>query len=218
MNRQQTLLARAILYHQAARLFAYPDDQMGELLAEGRTVAGALPDGGRLAERFAAVEAAWTEAQESAAGAAGEYTWLFQRNVQCSLHETAYDQARNVVMAHDLAAIAGFYAAFGVQIAEGFRDLPDHLSMELEFVSFLYVKEAYALEQGWRSLANVCRVARRRFLGEHLARWFPAFAARVGQRARLRLYPAAAAVVQALLEGEAVRVEASDVPATVAPA
>lgn len=207
MKRHEMTLTRALLYHQTARLFVYPDDQLGDLLAAGRTAAAALPDRGRLAQQFAEVEEAWTEAQAGDAGAAGEYTWLFQRNVRCPLHETAYDSDRSVAMAHDLAQVAGFYAAFGVQIADSFRDLPDHLSMELEFVSYLYAKEAYALEQGWKGRANECRAARRQFLREHLARWLPAFAGRAAQHARLRFYPAAAALALALLAGEHVAAE-----------
>lgn len=218
MKRYSTVLTRALLYDDAARLFAYPGGELGERLEAGRAAAAALPDGGVVEQRLAEVIAAWQEAAVGDAGAEGEYTWLFLRNVRCPLHETAYEPDRAVAMAHDLSQVAGFYAAYGVKIAEDFKELPDHLSMELEFISYLYAKEAYALEQDWKTRAKACRTARRQFLKEHLARWFPACAERMAQHARLRLYPAAAALVQALLDGEAVAVEEGHDHAVTAPA
>jgi DMSO reductase family type II enzyme chaperone len=218
MKRYDTALARALLYHAAARLFSYPDDGLSDTLATAQLVASALPDGGVLEQHVADVVAAWMEAEESESGAAGEYTWLFQRNVRCPLHETAYDSERRVAMAHDMAEIAGYYAAFGVKVSEVFRDLPDHLSMELEFISYLYAKEAYALEHNEKGHAKVCREARQQFLREHLAHWFPAFAERARQNARQPLYVTATALAAALLLGERLPMEEGDGHTIIAPA
>jgi len=56
----------------------------------------------------------------------------------------------------------------------------DHLCIELEFMSVLAAKEAYAIQQNLDAepLAIV-RDAQRDFLREHLGRWSPAFGRRL---------------------------------------
>ena len=78
----------------------------------------------------------------------------------------------------ELADVAGFYRAFGVQVSRG-SERPDHITAELEFMPLLAVKEAIAIqEEGDGEHAEVCREAAGAFLQDHLGRW----ALRLGER------------------------------------
>ncbi len=97
-------------------------------------------------------------------------------------YETSYSPSGG---ANDLADIAGFYRAFGVQI-EG--DRPDHVAAELEYVAFMLIREAYARERGEQDNAAVCADARRSFVRDHAGCWLGAFAARVEESSPGRPY------------------------------
>lgn len=90
-------------------------------------------------------------------------------------YETSYGSAHIFMQSHELADIAGFYRAFGMDPTG--LERPDHLSVELEFMHWLLVKEEHA--RAHADAAEVCREARRAFLRDHLGRWLGAFAGRL---------------------------------------
>ncbi|MDO8616041.1 MAG: molecular chaperone TorD family protein [Dehalococcoidia bacterium] len=97
----------------------------------------------------------------------------------CPPYETEYTGAHVFMSVQQLADVAGFYRAFGVRLANGFRERPDHVAAELEFMYLLTFKEARALSRGEEENAGICRRAQARFLEEHLGRWLAPFAGRV---------------------------------------
>jgi DMSO reductase family type II enzyme chaperone len=102
----------------------------------------------------------------------------------CPLNEIEYGdlKADPLFQPHRLADLAAFYRAFGLEIADAAGERPDHIGMELEFMSVLAAKEAYALEyQLDVDLPAICRDAQKKFLREHLGRWSPAFARRLAR-------------------------------------
>jgi len=104
-------------------------------------------------------------------------------------YEAEYGQAHVFQKAQTLADIAGFYRAFGLELAGDFHDRLDHLSVELEFMAFLCAKEAHALAGAHPpEKVALCRKAQGRFLGDHLGRWSFAFARRLEARAAGDLY------------------------------
>jgi DMSO reductase family type II enzyme chaperone len=112
----------------------------------------------------------------------------------CPLNEIEYGdlKADPLFQPHRLADLAAFYRAFGMEVADGAAERPDHLGMELEFMSVLAAREAYAHEHQLDNEAvAVCRDAQKKFLREHLGRWSPAFARRL---ARVAVDPALAAL------------------------
>jgi TorA maturation chaperone TorD len=66
------------------------------------------------------------------------------------------------------------YAAAGVALAVGAGELPDHVALELEFLSHLCAREAKAWEARRLEEAIGLLGAEREFLGRHLLPWFPA--------------------------------------------
>lgn len=79
---------------------------------------------------------------------------------------------------HRLADLAAFYRAFGLEVDDAAAERHDHLCIELEFMSVLAAKEAYAIAEQLDAL-DVIRAAQKNFLREHLGRWSPAFGRRL---------------------------------------
>ena len=106
------------------------------------------------------------------------YDVLFGHAVRgaCPAYEMEYGRNEIIRQASDLADLAGFYRAFGLEIAGDKNGRPDHIAAECEFMSALCLKEAYAHAQGDKENADICLDAERTFLRDHLARWLPAFA------------------------------------------
>ena len=165
------LLRRAASLQRLARCFAYPAPGHHATVLE---LLGHASDDGPLAT----LVAAWHGADEDAMRVA--YSNLFLASTPCPPNETAWGDARRLTgAAAELADIQGFYRAFGFDLADDGRDMPDHLCAELEFVSALLVKTAYARMQGWHEADEVAANGARSFLESHLGRWIGAFVERL---------------------------------------
>lgn len=99
-----------------------------------------------------------------------------------SPYESFYGNSHVFMQSQQLADIGGFYHAFGVEPRQGERS--DHLAVELEFLSYLAVKESL----GTPEQAEICRAATRSFLRDHVGRWVRAFAVRVERAGRSSHY------------------------------
>jgi nitrate reductase assembly molybdenum cofactor insertion protein NarJ len=91
-------------------------------------------------------------------------------------YETEYGLPHEFRQSQELADINGFYRAFGFTNGGRVRERPDHLAVELEFMSILALKEAYTAQDGLVEHFEVCLEAQRKFLGDHLGRWIDKFA------------------------------------------
>jgi TorA maturation chaperone TorD len=148
----------------------------------------------------------------------GEYARVFGLLVprECPPYETEYHPSSETFFrAQQLADIAGFYRAFGIEPASAIPERPDHISLELEFMAFLLLKQRLALTGPEQSLegadrAAICTAAQQRFLRDHLAWWVPAFARGLRRKAGDGLYAAVGDVLAAFLPVERDRF---DVPA-----
>jgi DMSO reductase family type II enzyme chaperone len=104
----------------------------------------------------------------------------------CPMNEIEYGdiKADPLFQPHRLADLGAFYAAFGLEMTPDAAQRQDYISIELEFMSVLAAKEAYALEhQLDDEQAAVCHEAQKKFLREHLGRWTPAFTRRLARMA-----------------------------------
>lgn len=90
-----------------------------------------------------------------------------------------------------VAAIETCYARCGLERQPGFADLPDHVSVQLEFVAWLFAAAAEARADG----REPPPIAAREFLTRFVARWAGPFRADIesaGARFRLGAHPYAA--------------------------
>jgi TorA maturation chaperone TorD len=174
-------LDRARVYRALSQLFRAPDaDAVEELRERG------LPELCQALERLAQDSDLWR--------AARALCDLFDDRSADQLrrgHHDAFDESSGLrcvpnemaqlddmpqlelTRTFELADIAGFYRAFGVEVSPG-SERADHITTELEFMHLLAVKESIALqEEGEGEHAEVCRGASRAFLRDHLGRWAP---------------------------------------------
>lgn len=123
----------------------------------------------------------------------------------CPLNELEYGdlKADPLFQPHRLADLAAFYRAFALELTPDATERHDHLCIELEFMSVLAAKEAYALEHQFdHEVLGVCGEAQKKFLREHLGRWVPALARRLSTQAGDSPLGALAAFTRLFVESE----------------
>jgi TorA maturation chaperone TorD len=128
---------------------------------------------------------------------------------ECPPYETEYHSSGDPFFrAQQMADVAGFYRAFGLETSRRAPDRPDHLALELEFLAYLLLKKRLALgawATGGQERAAVCDAAVRDFFRDHVAWWVPAFAAGLRHRAGGGFYATLADVLAALVPAERAR-------------
>jgi TorA maturation chaperone TorD len=92
------------------------------------------------------------------------------------------------LMQDSTMAVRALYAEGGFDVDEGFRELPDHIAAELEFLYLLLFRECAARRSGDAGAQQANAALRRRFLGEHLGAWAAPFAAAVVAGAETDFY------------------------------
>jgi DMSO reductase family type II enzyme chaperone len=173
--------ARSRAYETFARLFDYPDTELFEDVRDG-TLVNALRRVLAEVDPALAEGGSWEalrEAGDEPDDLAVEYTRLFDVGASgppCPLYGGLYGGSRMKVMEEAVR----FYNHFGLSLAESPRELPDHVTTQLEFLHFLAFREAEALESD--ADPGPYRRAQRDFVARHPGRWIPQLGARVGQQ------------------------------------
>lgn len=93
----------------------------------------------------------------------------------CSPYESEYVGDKLGGKGLVMADIAGFYRAFHFPMELEFKDPVDNISVELSFLSYLTLKEAYAFFRGNKEEMQVCTDAKEKFQREHLFQWIEQF-------------------------------------------
>jgi DMSO reductase family type II enzyme chaperone len=172
--------ARSRMYRLLAGAFGFPEEAFhraafgGEFLSQVLEIAAGLPyppplvEGEPLSAALGDVPADYVEFQS-------EYVRLFDVGVPrppCPLFGGLYLGSRRAAMEE----VTRFYNHFGLSLGGESRELPDHITTELEFMHFLTFQEVSAL-QAEKDRGPYLR-AQRDFLQRHLARWVPHVRAR----------------------------------------
>ncbi len=179
MTFNQVLLRQA-LYRFLGSLFLYPDV---ELLANLQENAGELLASEDLwkdqvfAEKLHALIANLIAFDfDNRKTIVDEYNRLFLVKPKVPPYETSYIYILGQSEGTIAANISGIYSMAGLTVSPKLNELPDHIAIELEFMSFLCEKELLALKDRNEERAVVAQKEQKNFMGEHLARWYPKFA------------------------------------------
>ncbi|MEE9196090.1 MAG: molecular chaperone TorD family protein [Alphaproteobacteria bacterium] len=96
----------------------------------------------------------------------------------------------------------GFIEDAGFNYRPDYHDLPDHVSVELEFMREITAREARALAEEDEGRAKKLRRIEREFLGKHLALWILEFCRKVAAEAELPFYREVAVLSKGFVESE----------------
>lgn len=110
-----------------------------------------------------------------------------------------------VLMQDSTIAVMRLYAEGGFEIAEDFREAPDHIAAELEFLYLLLFRERCARRDGAATAAAEAERLRRRFLEEHLGRWAGPFSRAMRAAAETAYYRELADLTRSFVDLEARR-------------
>ena len=194
---------RQALYRFLAMLFLYPDDDRlanvriaaGELLG-ARSTWDSFEFGPQVNQLLIALAGLNAEAAEQVKE---EYNHLIRVKPVAPPYESFYldpqGQARGLIASQ----LEAEYTAAGLALSSSLQDMPDYLTVELEFMSFLCAREVEARETATEANNVKVRIRQRSFLNEHLVRWYPQFARRVTDDAPTSLYSVIAAAAYAFL-------------------
>jgi TorA maturation chaperone TorD len=136
-----------------------------------------------------------------------EYTRLFLGpGKHVSPHESVHHQREDGqwgnLWGESTAEVKRFIEATGLDYKDAFKGLPDHISVELEFMQQLTLREEQAWKDEDTDKAVACRQVEKKFIEEHLIRWIPNFCDKVIQEAELPFYHAMAALTRSFIEFE----------------
>jgi len=119
-----------------------------------------------------------------------DYTRLFLGPVQAIAkpYGSVWLGGSDALMQDSTMAVLQIYNEGGFDVDDNFRDLPDHIAAELEFLYLLLFRDAEALRNGSAAVRSQMVALRRRFLDEHLGRWVSPFAAAIKAGAQCAFY------------------------------
>jgi putative dimethyl sulfoxide reductase chaperone len=187
--KEEVALARSEIYRLLSMALGYPDRELMTGLSEASFIsqftecAKKLPSYGSIKRFIQSLETSIKRYGDNIFPTIiSEYLALFGQDHEpkCSLYELGHLSRGPLFMNTGiLADIAGFYRAFGLEVADGSKDRVDHISIELEFMYFLALKEAFILKNGEQSNLKVCIEAQKKFLLDHLGRWAGIFHERI---------------------------------------
>ena len=192
-----SVCARSRIYGLLSRTCSFPDDRLHLDLCENRwlqdltTACTGLPYQFRIPSSLRWHIASDYDIFQS------EYIRLFEvggsAGPPCPLHSGHYSHDRLRTMEE----LVRFYNFFGLRLQTGL--MPDHASVEMEFMQYLTRSEAEAANEEER--LSFLR-AQRDFLARHLGSWWPQLAARVKRERGPAFYRSAVSLTSRFLEAD----------------
>ncbi|MDR3530364.1 MAG: molecular chaperone TorD family protein [Rhodopila sp.] len=132
-----------------------------------------------------------------------DYTGLFYAPAdRISPYEGLQTGESDRLMGATAHSVCDFLAQAGFVVLPDGGELPDHISVELTFMSELAHREAEAVEAGDSTIAAHAAALQRRFLAEHLGRWAGRFAGQVRDAATTPFYRSMATLLAGFIADE----------------
>ena len=101
---------------------------------------------------------------------------------------SVYMEQERRVMGNSTMDVIKRYRESGLAVDKEFKDAPDHIAAELEFMHYLIYKEIEAANQGDLNSIFACLLNQQSFLKVHLGAWVSEFARNVMDNARTSCY------------------------------
>lgn len=139
-----------------------------------------------------------------------EYTWLF---LGPGGHIAPFESIQlkggsGKLKGPETDVVERYIEAAGFDYSGDFHEMPDHVSVELEFLGHLTRLEAEAWQRDDAAEAKNCREFQLDFLKNHAGRWIGDFCSRVKSTANSAFYAEIAELTAAFLESERIEISA----------
>lgn len=119
-----------------------------------------------------------------------------------SIHHQREDGDWGTLWGADTVDVKKFIEATGLNYEADYKGMPDHISVEFEFMAALIRREKQAWVESDEKSARSCVAVQKKFLEEHLIQWIPDFCDKVVQQAELPFYRAVAELTRSFIDFE----------------
>ena len=136
-----------------------------------------------------------------------EYTRLFLGpGKHISPHESVHHKKENTqsgqLWGESTAEVKKIIESSGLEYKTEYTGLPDHISVELEFMQQVILREEQAWQNDDKETALLCQENGKKFVDGHLARWVPNFCEKVIDAAESPFYREMAQLTRSFIEFE----------------
>ena len=123
-----------------------------------------------------------------------EYARLFvgPYELKAPPYGSVYLDGERRVMGNSTMEVIRLYEEAGLVMDKDFKELPDHIAVELEFMYYLIYKEVEALEKSEREKALAFGGIRNHFFNRFLSPWIPPFCEKIKETTDNNFYIALA--------------------------
>lgn len=101
---------------------------------------------------------------------------------------SVYLEGARKVMGDSTMDVIGRYESAGLSVSESFKDVPDHIAAELEFMYYLVFKNIEAIQSDAYDAAYKYMNHQRMFLEDHLGNWISGFSQTISSHAEIDFY------------------------------
>jgi DMSO reductase family type II enzyme chaperone len=196
---------RQMIYRILASLFLYPtEERVADLLTAGQELLGLSDYWGEmelsdLGPLLGLLRALGEQVTASTQELEEQYVALFSAKPKAPPYESVYTDPEGFQRGWIAVKLERDYADAGLALSDTIKEQPDHIAVEMEFMSHLCQIEA----QGETAeLICAVREKQRRFLEVHLGKWLFEFSGRVREQARESFYAQVAEVAEAFVKRE----------------
>jgi TorA maturation chaperone TorD len=119
-----------------------------------------------------------------------------------SVHHQRDDGQWGQLWGESTAQVNKFIESSGLEFTSEYTGLPDHISVELEFMQHVVLREGQAWEADDNEMALLCLENEKKFVDEHLSRWIPDFCEKVIKADDLSFYREIARLTKTFIEFE----------------
>ena len=116
---------------------------------------------------------------------------------------SVYLEGERKMMGNSTIDAKNRYQEAGLDTAINFKDAPDHIAVELEFMHFLIFKEMEAIDLGDDNIIITYLLYQQSFLNDHLGAWVSEFTDKVTNNARTSFYQNLARATEAFVKDNA---------------
>ncbi len=206
-------LDRGIARENLSRLLAACYYQPGPEFAEEKVFDSMLAAATRIHPQLAAYAKQLGEdyAAEGAEALLLDYARLFlgPNQIIAKPYGSVWLEGGNTVMGDSTMAVQALYRKGGFDMSDEFREVPDHIAVELEFLYLLIYRENEAQRNGEPEALQAKAELRARFLDEHLGRWIGPFTSAVKAGAQSNYYRQLAELTERFIDLESGKDQAS---------